>query len=61
MKVTIEQEGYKSVVESDNVVICDVLDDVIHALLGAGFQLESVQSAVISKAEEYCGEDDIGK
>lgn len=55
MKITIEDPdtATKTIIDTPNVTCDDVLQDFIQAMLGQGFQLDSVKSAILGKAEEY--------
>lgn len=53
MKISIEGEGHSSIVTTNEEHIDEVLNYIIQALLGYGFQSESINSAICGKAEEY--------
>ena len=60
MKITIEtievdEHPHKSVVQGTGVTADEVLQECIQAMLGMGFQEESVEEAIRAKAEEIQG------
>jgi Fe-S cluster assembly iron-binding protein IscA len=53
MRITLEQDEHKTIIDTPSVTCDDVLQDFIQALLGQGFQLENIKSAILGKGEEY--------
>lgn len=57
MKITIEHENHKIVVEDEHVVdICDAIDLIEKGLCTIGYAPERVQGAFIVKAKEIRNE-----
>ena len=50
MRVTIEHEGCKATLESDDVQAADCLELCIKALIGVGFHVGSIRDATIDMA-----------
>ncbi|MBP9853612.1 MAG: hypothetical protein KBD53_01955 [Candidatus Omnitrophica bacterium] len=53
MKITIEHEGHKAIVEDETIVdICEAIDLLEHALIKIGYDSERLQGAFIVKARQ---------
>ena len=53
MKITVEHEGHRAVVEDDQIVdITDAIDLMEQALIEVGFNSERIEGAFLYKAQE---------
>ena len=54
MKIILEHdEGKQVIIQTDAVLIDEVMDEIANALLALGFHPDSVKEGFIAKAEEY--------
>ncbi len=53
MKITIQDEGRKVKIETQETEVKRVLDEICNLLIAYGFHPESVKDGIFSKAEDY--------
>ena len=57
MKITIEHQGHRAVVEDHMIVdICEAIDLMEQALIGAGYAPERIEGGFLIKAKQIKGE-----
>ena len=66
MKITMETQGEVTQIKtsleiSDDSDINDAIDSICGLLVAYGYHPQSVSAGIISKAEEYQGEDNINE
>ena len=58
MKITLESEGIKVIIEDNDDSIESLVDNFISAAIGITFAAETVNDAIINKAEEIRDRED---
>ena len=58
MKITLESEGIKVIIEDNDDSIESLVDNFISAAIGITFAVKTVNDAIIDKAEEIRDRED---